>query len=91
LLKRLADPELAEKYIEEAAKDSTESLLMALKDVLQSRFQMTEAAKATGITRETLYTSLSDEGNPTISTFFSVLKLLDVDIHYRFKAKRKGT
>lgn len=41
---------------------------------------MTQIAKETGLSREQLYRSLSDEGNPTLRTVFTVLKALGVEL-----------
>ena len=39
---------------------------------------MTSVSEATGLGRQSLYKSLSDEGNPRIKTLFKVLAALDV-------------
>jgi len=47
----------------------------ALGDVARSR-GMTEIARKTGMSRESLYKALSDKGNPSLSTVASVLDAL---------------
>jgi probable addiction module antidote protein len=47
-------------------------LYKALGDVARSR-GMTEIAKRTGMSRESLYKALSDKGNPTLATVAHVL------------------
>lgn len=47
-------------------------LCKALGDVARSR-GMTEIAKKTGMSRESLYKALSESGNPSLSTIASVL------------------
>ena len=39
---------------------------------------MTSVSEATGLGRQSLYKSLSDEGNPRIETLFKVLAALNV-------------
>lgn len=41
---------------------------------------MTQIANETGLSREQLYRSLSDEGNPTLRTVFTVLKALGIEL-----------
>jgi len=47
-------------------------LCKALGDVARSK-GMTEIARKTGMSRESLYKALSDKGNPSLSTVVSVL------------------
>jgi hypothetical protein len=44
---------------------------------------MTSVAKEAGVQRETLYRSLSETGNPTLTTFESVLSVCGVEIVFR--------
>ena len=41
---------------------------------------MTQIANETGLSREQLYRSLSEDGNPTLRTVFTVLKSLRVEL-----------
>ena len=41
---------------------------------------MTEIAKETGLSREQLYRSFSEHGNPTLKTTLSVMKALGVEL-----------
>ncbi len=75
LLAALADPVEASAYLNAAIEDSPESFLKALKNVAQAR-QMSKVAKDAGVQRETLYRSLSEQGNPTFETLSSVLGAL---------------
>lgn len=72
---KLSDPGRAASYLNAALSDSTESFLVALGKVAQAR-QMTRVAEEAGVKRESLYRSLSSEGNPTIDTLTSVLGVL---------------
>lgn len=41
---------------------------------------MTEVARATGLSREQLYRSLSEEGNPTLKTTLAVMQALGLEL-----------
>ncbi|MEW5792577.1 MAG: addiction module antidote protein [Pseudomonadota bacterium] len=47
---------------------------------------MSEIAKETGLSREQLYRSFSERGNPTLKTILAVLKALGIEL----AAKRTG-
>jgi probable addiction module antidote protein len=72
LLKDLADPQEAAHYLNAAVEDSEEMVLVALRDIAESR-QMARVAEEAGLARETLYRMLSGSGNPTYSSFIGVL------------------
>jgi probable addiction module antidote protein len=77
LLESLRDPQEAAAYLDAAMEDSQEAFLKASRNVAQSReLSMTEIASNSGVQRETLYRSLSEDGNPTLKTTRSVLKTL---------------
>ena len=44
---------------------------------------MTELARQTGLSREQLYRSLSEGGNPTLRTMLAVMKALGVELSAR--------
>ncbi len=44
---------------------------------------MTELARETGLSREQLYRSFSEQGNPTLKTLLTVLHALGVDLTAR--------
>lgn len=52
----------------------------ALGIVARSR-GMTQVAKDAGVTREALYRTLSQEGDPKLSTLLGVLKALGISLH----------
>jgi probable addiction module antidote protein len=72
LLERLANSEVASNYLNEALGESIDSFLVALKTVAQAH-QMAKVAREAGVQRETLYRSLSEQGNPTLDTLSSIL------------------
>ena len=67
-------------YLEAAFEDGDPKLIsIALGDVARS-MGMTNVAKEAGITREALYKSLSDKGDPKLSTLLGVLKALGLRV-----------
>lgn len=74
-LKKLADPKIAESYLNAALEDSPEAFLKALLNVTQAR-QVSAVANEAGIKRETIYRAFADKGNPTLGTLNAVLGAL---------------
>ena len=73
--KYLQDPEEASAYLEAVLEDGDSgALLIALRDIIDARGGVSELAKAKGLSRETLYRTLSNEGNPTLDTLNKVLE-----------------
>lgn len=72
----LRSPDNAAEYINASLQEENEKLLLlALRDVVNA-IGMSEIAKKTGLNRENLYRSLSEEGNPRLSSLYSLLKEL---------------
>ncbi|WP_163575900.1 addiction module antidote protein [Halomonas faecis] len=44
---------------------------------------MTELSRETGLSREQLYRSFSEQGNPTLKTMLAVMRVLGVDLTAR--------
>ena len=68
LLKRLEDPARAAGYLTACLEESDEVFLIGLRDVVDAQGGMAELAHATGLNRETLYRTLSENGNPRLSS-----------------------
>jgi len=61
-------------YIEAAIEEQDDGfLLVALREVIDSFGGIGQLAKSTGLARESLYRSLSENGNPRYSTITKVL------------------
>lgn len=88
LLDQLSDPVFASEYLNEARSDSRKAFLKALRNVAESR-RMAVVAEQTGLNRESLYKSLSEDGNPRLETYDSVLTALGLD--YVIKPRRPVT
>jgi probable addiction module antidote protein len=77
LLEDLANPEEAALYLNAAAEDSEEMLLVALRDIAEAK-QMAHVAEHAGVAREALYRMLSKSGNPTYNSLRGVLNALGI-------------
>ncbi len=76
----LDSPAMIAAYIEAALEDGDpKTISMALGDVARAK-GMTDIAKEAGITREALYKSLSDKGDPKLSTLMGVFKALGLKL-----------
>jgi probable addiction module antidote protein len=50
---------------------------------------MTQIAEETGLAREQLYRSFSENGNPTLKTLLAVMKALGVELSAQPETKRR--
>jgi len=86
LLEQLTDPVFAANYLNDARQDSQKMYLKALRNVAESR-RMAVVAVEAGVNRESLYKSLSEDGNPRLATYESILSALGLD--YDIKPKQE--
>jgi probable addiction module antidote protein len=63
-------------------EESFDVFLVNLRDIVKARGGMTELAKTTGLGRESLYKSLSAEGNPEFKTIVTILKALGLTVDF---------
>ncbi|TCK59933.1 addiction module antidote protein [Seleniivibrio woodruffii] len=78
-------------YLELAIEEYTETgdeiqLLLAIRQVVQAGIGFTALAKNTGLSRESLYKTLSGNGNPKLKT----IQLILSELGYSFTAIRKS-
>lgn len=79
----LHNPEDIAAYLGAALEDGDPKLLAAaLGDVARAR-GMSELSRETGLSRESLYRSLSPDGNPELGTVLKVLKAFGVRLEAR--------
>ena len=72
----LKSPEAIAAYVEAAFEDGDPALIAAvLGDVARAK-GMSELAKQSGVSRETLYKAFSENGNPTLETLTAVIRSL---------------
>jgi probable addiction module antidote protein len=84
------DASYAAQYLSAAKKDSKEAFLVALRDVAEARLGLTRTARAAHLNRESLYRTLSAEGNPTLTTLDTVLEVLGFETDFRPRSVRQG-
>lgn len=73
----LKDPEFAMGYLQACLEYETlDAFLIALRDVVKANGGMTNLAEATSLGRESLYKTLSAQGNPEFRTLNAILSAL---------------
>ena len=83
----LRDPEEAAAYLEAAFDEDEEGFLMALRAVAEAH-GITNIARQTGLGRESLYKSLSANGNPRLSTLRALLDAIGVRMCFASKGTK---
>lgn len=74
LLERLSDPEYAAGYLSACAEEGQDVFLLGLRNVAEALGGMGALAENANLNRETLYRTLSEDGNPRLSSLLSVLE-----------------
>ena len=69
----------------EAAETGDYTLLPDALGAIARAKGMTEIARATGLSRESLYKTLSEEGNPSFATVMKVLQALSLELRAQVK------
>lgn len=84
------NPRFAAEYLKAAMQDTDEPqvLLIALRQIAESRGGMAKVAKAAGIERESLYRALSTKGNPRLSTLLAVMRAMGLTLTVETAAAR---
>ncbi|MCA0325334.1 MAG: putative addiction module antidote protein [Proteobacteria bacterium] len=80
---QLRTPEEMAAYLDawlEEAPDDTAGIARALGDIARAK-GMSLVAKEAGLSRESLYRALSENGNPSFATVLKVAKALGVRLH----------
>lgn len=68
-------------YLEACLADGDPALVTAaLGDIARAR-GMSQVARDAGLSRESLYKSLSGEGNPEFATVLKVIRALGIELH----------
>jgi len=90
LKKQLRDPEMAAEYLSASVRErSLEGFLIALKGVAEAHGGIGTIAKVTNLNRQSMYKMFSERGNPTVSSLFTVLDALGIDISFASQEKKK--
>ena len=72
----LDSPEAIAAYIDAAMEDGDPALISAVLGDVARAIGMTQIARETGMSRESLYRALSEEGRPEFATVAKVMKAL---------------
>ncbi|MCG6938360.1 MAG: putative addiction module antidote protein [Gammaproteobacteria bacterium] len=77
----LNSPEEVAVYLEAVLEEDDPALLLVvLRNVAESQGGMAMMAENSGLSRESLYRTLSKNGNPKISTLMSIMKVLGLHL-----------
>ncbi|WP_137819365.1 addiction module antidote protein [Pseudomonas sp. 2FG] len=79
----LTSPAAIAEFMTDALETGDASYIAKAMGVVARAKGMTELARETGLSREQLYRSFSERGNPTLKTMLAVMKALGVDITAR--------
>jgi len=83
LQEELRDPELAAEYLNAAIEEgSSELFLIALRNVAEAHGGISAIAEATHLNRQTMYRTLSSEGNPTLWTLLTILHAVGLNLSF---------
>ena len=80
---QLRTPEEMAAYLDawlEEAPDDAAGIARALGDIARAK-GMSQVARDTGLSRESLYKALSEDGNPSFATVLKVARALGVRLH----------
>lgn len=83
IVDQLRTPEEIAAYLDAwfiEAPEDVAGIARALGDVARAK-GMAKVAREAGLSRESLYRSLSQDGNPSLATFLKVAKALGVRLH----------
>ena len=76
----LDDDEAIEGYLREAFETGDTAFIADALGVVSRARGMTEVSKTTGLSRESLYKSLSEKGNPELGTILKVISSLGLKL-----------
>jgi len=79
----LTTPEAIAQFMTDALETGDASYVAKAVGVVARAQGMSELAKETGLSREQLYRSFSEHGNPTLKSFLIVMKALEIDMTAR--------
>lgn len=79
------DPSMAQLYLQTALEEIYEdqgisAYLIALRRVIEARGGIGEISAKSGLSRQQLYTTLSENGNPTLTTLMKITRAAGVKL-----------
>jgi len=83
LFKELRNPEAVASYLSAAAQEgSLREFLIALRNVADAYGGIGELSNMTELNRQTLYRTLSEDGNPTLASLMTILDAIGVSLAF---------
>jgi probable addiction module antidote protein len=82
LFEKLQDPKMAAGYLTASLEEGNEAFLLALRDVAEAQGGIGALAKESDLNREGLYATLSERGNPRLSSVSSILGALGLKVEF---------
>ncbi len=82
----LDSPEAISVFMADALETGDTAYIAKALGVVARAKGMTELARETGLSREQLYRSFSERGNPTLKTMLAVMRALGVDMTAKIHA-----
>ncbi len=79
----MTDPEDQQELLDDAFASGSASYIANALGVIARARGMTDVAREAGVTREALYKSLSEEGDPRLTTLLGVARALGVTLTAR--------
>ncbi len=80
----LETPDAIQEYLNAALEDGDERVLLrALRNVVDKMGGISHLASRTGLARESLYRTLSEESNPRFSSLIAILKAMGLKLAVR--------
>jgi probable addiction module antidote protein len=78
------NPELAVAYLNETLKNGDKKVfLLALRDVIEAQGSITEFAEEAGVSRQSIYRMLSENGNPTYDNLAAIFEAMGFQIQLK--------
>ena len=88
----LRNPEFAIAYLNDVlSSGDRQAFLLALKDVIEARGNITGFAKSAHTPRQNIYRMLSEDGNPTYDKLFSLLDAMNINVNLSLKMSDVST
>lgn len=79
----LTNPEAIAEFMSDALETGDAAYIAKAMGVVARAKGMTELARETGLSREQLYRSFSEHGNPTLKTLLAVMNALGIEMTIR--------
>lgn len=80
LLERLSHPEYAAGYLSACAADGQQEFLLGLRNVTEALGGVTQLSENTELNPKTLYRTLSEDGNPRLSSLYAILEAVGLQL-----------